>query len=65
MQIINWLITHWVDILQAVTAAVISARIIVKLTPTPKDDSLLESFVNAMKHVGLVIKDEPKNDASL
>lgn len=65
MQLINWLITHWVEIGAAFGLTIGAARIVVKLTPTPKDDSALESLVNVLKHVGLQVKEEPKNDASL
>jgi hypothetical protein len=34
----------------------LAARIIVKLTPTPVDDSFLEKIVNFLKTVGLNIK---------
>ncbi len=37
-------------------AVVIIARVIVKLTPTPKDDSFMEKVVEWLKHLGLVIK---------
>jgi hypothetical protein len=52
----NYLLAHWADIIAALTGIILTARLIVKLTPTPKDDTALESFVEALKHVGLVIK---------
>ena len=54
----NWVTEHWTELMAAVGAAIILARIIVKLTPTPKDDSALEKIVNFLKTVGLHIKDE-------
>ena len=36
-----------------VAAIVFIARIIVKLTPTPKDDTWLQTVVDVLKHVGL------------
>jgi len=35
-----------------------AARIIVKLTPTPKDDSILEKFISLLRHVGLNVTDK-------
>ena len=43
-----------------VGAVVLVARVIVKLTPTPKDDSWLESVVTVLKHLGLHVSDEKK-----
>lgn len=57
MQIINWFIAHYSELLAAATSIVIAARVIVKLTPTPKDDSALASVVEWLKHLGLVIKE--------
>ena len=37
----NYILDHWTDILAAVMAAKIVAAVIVKLTPTPKDDAIL------------------------
>ena len=39
-------------------AVVILARVIVKLTPTPTDDSVLEKIVAFLKTVGLHIDDK-------
>ncbi|NBO26168.1 MAG: hypothetical protein EBU96_05130 [Actinobacteria bacterium] len=59
MQIVNWITGHWETIVALVGGIVILARIIVKITPTPKDDSALEAVVNFLKGVGLHI-DEKK-----
>lgn len=56
--IINYFIAHWSDIITALGGIIIAARVIVKLTPTPKDDSALEAVVDFLKHLGLVIKDK-------
>ena len=56
MNIWNWITSHWTEIVAAVGGVVLAARIIVKLTPTPKDDSILEKIVNFLKSVGLQIK---------
>jgi len=49
----RWIIEHWRDVVTAIMAVVIAARVIVKLTPTPKDDTVLEKVVEFLKHVGL------------
>jgi len=56
MQIWNWITANWEGVVAAVGAVVIAARLIVKLTPTPADDSVLEKVVNFLKTLGLHIK---------
>ena len=56
MNIWNWLTSNWTEIVAAVGGIVLAARIIVKLTPTPADDSFLEKVINFLKGVGLNIK---------
>lgn len=53
MNIITWITSHWVEIGAAAGGIVTAARLIVKLTPTPKDDSLLDKIVTVLSHVGL------------
>ena len=48
-----YLTAHWVDITAALTLLVGAARIIVKLTPTPEDDTLLASLITFLTHIGL------------
>ena len=52
----NWITSNWTEIVAAIGAVVIAARVIVKLTPTAKDDSALEKFIALLKTVGLHIK---------
>jgi DUF1009 family protein len=54
--IITYISLHWADIIAALGGVIITARVIVKLTPTPKDDSVLESVVSFLKHLGLNVK---------
>ena len=56
MNIWNWITSNWTEIVAAVGGIVLAARIIVKLTPTPADDSILEKVVAFLKTVGLNIK---------
>lgn len=58
MNIVNWITENWIAIGAAVALTVNLARIIVKLTPTPKDDTFLETIVDGLKHIGLVVKDK-------
>ena len=53
----TWLGEHWTDIVAIVGGVVMTARIIVKLTPTPKDDAWLAKAVEFLKQVGLQLKD--------
>jgi len=55
MQIWNWITSNWTEIVAAIGAVVIAARVIVKLTPTPADDTVLEKIVNFLKTLGLHI----------
>jgi hypothetical protein len=56
MNIWNWITSNWTEIVAALGGIVLAARIIVKLTPTPADDSALEKVVNFLKTLGLHIK---------
>lgn len=55
-QVIDFVKSNWVEIVAALGGVVLVARIIVKLTPTPADDSALEKVVAFLKAVGLNIK---------
>lgn len=44
---------QFVKIMAYLVAIVLGARVIVKLTPTPKDDTVLEAIVQFLKHLGL------------
>ena len=53
----NWITENFTNIMAVIGAIIVLARIIVKLTPTPSDDSILEKVVKFLKAVGLQIKD--------
>ena len=52
----NWLINHWQEVVNAMAGVMIVARIIVKLTPTPADDTVLAKVVDVLKALGLQLK---------
>lgn len=52
----NWILNNWQEIVNAMAAVMIGARIIVKLTPTPADDTLLAKAVDVLKTLGLHLK---------
>ncbi len=58
MSIISYIASHWVEIGAAVGLIMGAARIIVKLTPTPKDDTILEKVIVFLKHIGLNVTDK-------
>lgn len=51
----NWITENFANIMAVVGAVIVLARIIVKLTPTPADDTILEKIVSFLKAVGLHI----------
>ena len=53
----NWITENFTNIMAIVGAVIVLARIIVKLTPTPADDTILEKVISFLKAVGLQIKD--------
>ena len=55
--IMAWITAHFADLMGVITSVVLTARVIVKLTPTPKDDTVVASIINFLKHVGLHIQD--------
>lgn len=54
-EIIAFVTTHHQQIVETAVAVMLAARLIVKLTPTPADDSVLEKVVGFFKHLGLHI----------
>jgi len=56
--IISWATENFGSIVAVAGAVVILARVIVKLTPTPTDDGVVEKIVSFLKTVGLHIDDK-------
>lgn len=55
MEVWNWVKLHWIEIGVAVGYLVAFARIVVSWTPSPKDDSVLESIVAFVRKFTLTI----------
>lgn len=54
MAIVNWVVANWAQIAQAIAAIIGVASIIVKLTPTLKDDTFLLSVIKFIgKYIAL------------
>lgn len=50
---LDFVVTHWADLLFALTSAVTAASVIVKLTPTPKDDQVVSWVRKAVEWLSL------------
>ena len=57
MEIITWLKTNWESILSIIGGVVSVATIIVKLTPTQKDDNVLATIIRVLAIFSLVNPD--------
>ncbi len=57
----NWIIANWKDVTLIVAGMVSVASIIVKLTPTPKDDAVLAKIVKVLEILALNKKEDAKN----
>lgn len=52
--VITWFTTHYIDLLQILTSIIGTASIIVKLTPTIKDDNALKAVIKFIgKYIAL------------
>jgi DUF1009 family protein len=49
----EWLTQNWQTLTAGAGAVIILARIVVKLTPTPADDTILAKIVDVLKSIGL------------
>jgi hypothetical protein len=56
--IISWVTANFASIVAIAGATVMLARVIVKVTPSPADDSILEKVVSVLKTLGLHIGDK-------
>jgi hypothetical protein len=54
MEIVNWVVANWVNIAQIIAMVIGVASIIVKMTPTLKDDNILLPVVKFLgKYIAL------------
>ena len=53
LEIMEWIIANWESILLIISGAISVASIIVKLTPTPKDDAILSKVIAFLKILSL------------
>jgi len=53
MDIITWAMIHKVELMAIIGGVVTIASIIVKLTPTPKDDAILAKVVSVLNALAL------------
>lgn len=61
----EWVMSHKLELVGIAGGIIIAARIIVKLTPTPKDDTVLAAIVKILRQLGLNLPpDEKKDDSS-
>lgn len=65
MELIKWVTQNWVDVAQIVAMVIGVASVIVKLTPTLKDDAILLPIVKFLgKYIALNVnvskEDRPK-----
>lgn len=49
----DYIINHWTDILGIITGLVTIASIIVKLTPTKKDDEALSTIMKLLNFIAI------------
>lgn len=59
---INWIIANWAYILSAFLGVIVVASIIVKLTPTTKDDSVMGKIVGVLDKLSIA---KTANDKAL
>lgn len=56
-EIIAWCSEHWQDVLAIIAGVIGVATVIVKLTPTQKDDSVLAKIIKVLSALSLVNPD--------
>lgn len=56
-EIINWCTQHWDDVLAIIGGVVAVATVVVKLTPTQKDDGVLAKIITVLAAFSLVNPD--------
>ena len=59
---INWIVANWAYILSGILGVIVVASIVVKLTPTIKDDSVLGKIVGVLDKLSIA---KTANDKAL
>lgn len=59
---INWIIANWAYILSGILGVIVVASIVVKLTPTTKDDSVMGKIVGVLDRLSIA---KTANDKAL
>lgn len=59
---INWIIANWAYILSGILGVIVVASIVVKLTPTTKDDSIMGKIVGVLDRLSIA---KTANDKAL
>lgn len=49
----EWIVNHWKDVLAVIGGVVTVCSLIVKLTPTQKDDTVLAKIIKVLAALGL------------
>ncbi len=49
----EWIVQHWKDVLAVIGGVVTVASLIVKLTPTQKDDNVLAKIIKFLAAIGI------------
>lgn len=57
---LEWIAAHYDEVLAIIGGIVSVASLIVKLTPTTKDDAILAKIVSVLEYVSIVNKKAPK-----
>jgi SepF-like predicted cell division protein (DUF552 family) len=52
-QIINWFVQNWQGILNFIAYVIAAASVVVKLTPTPEDDTVLAKVIDVLRKLAL------------
>lgn len=54
MEIVNWIVNNWEDMTKVIAYTIAIASIVVKLTPTLQDDTVLKTIIRFVgKYIAL------------
>lgn len=55
---LNWILEHWTDLLAIYGGVVAVATVIVRLTPSTKDNEILDKIIKILDHFSTVFTKE-------